>query len=72
MTPHCSGEGCPIKDKCKRNDYFRKNGFKKYGKNTSFIKPPFKIDRGKFTCDLFWGDAADLLFQQLTGIMLGR
>ena len=59
----CSGAGCPIAEKCNR--YTEKpSGYQSY-----FISPPFKIDKGKFTCDMFWGESSDLLLEQLKSMM---
>lgn len=59
----CLGGNCPVKEKCHR-----------YTATPSMMqsyiaKPPYIIDKGKFTCDMFWGESAELLFEQLKSIM---
>lgn len=59
----CKGGDCPLKSRCYR-----------YTASTSmyqfyFSTPPFLIDRGKFNCDMFWGDSSQLLFEQLKMIV---
>lgn len=62
----CSGMDCPLKDKC-----FRYSA-KPHDYQSYFRKPPFEIIHNRFTCNYFWGDGADLLFEQLTGIIKGN
>lgn len=69
---HCQGIGCPIKDKCKRNDYFKKNSLKKYEMFSSFIDTPFTIKSGKFNCEMYLGNKSDYLFDQLKSILNGK
>lgn len=59
----CSGEGCPVKEKCYR--FTAVPGIVQ----SMFRKPPFEIKHGKFTCTMYWGESADLLFEQLKSIM---
>jgi hypothetical protein len=61
----CNGFGCVVKEKCYRftapkGEYMQ-----------SWVKPPYKIDKGVFTCELFWGKASDLILEQLKNIMNG-
>lgn len=66
---HCDGISvnglmCPIREKCRRHDYFRKienYGIKRYEMNTSFFTvAPY--DYLKKDCSMFWGDFADRMF----------
>lgn len=71
IAPHCDGIGCPLKDKCKRNEYFRKTGnygIKRYDINNSFIAHPYKINKGKFECDMFLGKPTDYFLAELKSI----
>lgn len=72
IAPHCDGIGCPLKDKCKRNEYFRKtgnSGIKRYDVNNSFIAHPFIIDNGMFKCEMFVGDPSEMLLVQVKTIL---
>ena len=70
---HCTGKDCPLKDKCKRNEYFRETGnmgIRRYENGFSLLKiPPFKTVKGKFECEMFWGEPQDMLFAQLKSIL---
>ena len=61
----CNGLNCPLKEKCYRFTAPK-------GERQSWIKAPFKIDKGKFDCEMFWGEASELLLEQMKGIMKGR
>ena len=53
---HCEGVGCTLKEKCRRNDYFRETGnfgVKKYGECFSVISPIFRRIGLKTFCDMF-------------------
>lgn len=58
----CSGEGCPIKDRCYR--YTSKAGTRQF-----YIQPPFKIEDGKFTCEMYWGEGQQGILEQLEKIV---
>lgn len=66
----CKAVKCPVKEKCKR---YSETQIKDFGKafryQSYFTKEPFKIIKGKFNCDMFWGDTADYLFEELKSIM---
>lgn len=62
----CSGGGCVMADKCRR--YTAKPYEYKY----YFTTPPFIIDNGKFTCEMFWGRDADYLLADLKRIMSSK
>lgn len=58
----CNGENCSVKEKCYRytapEDEYQ-----------SYVIAPYKIKDGKFTCDLYWGEGAQGIWNQLTDIM---
>lgn len=58
----CPGGDCPLKEKCYR--FTAANSF-----HQSYLStPPFIIENGKPQCKMFWGESADLLFEQLKAI----
>ncbi len=62
----CSGNDCPIKDKCyrytcKTDEYWQ----------SFFSDTPFEIIDNKFTCDMFYGDSQDAIMSQLENIVKG-
>lgn len=62
----CPGNGCPVKEKCYR--YSAKDGVWQ----SWFAKEPFKISKkGVFKCDMFWGDDAERLYNQIVDIVNG-
>ena len=60
----CKGVGCIVKEKCKR--YTSQASI-----NQWYIEEPFKIDKGLFTCEMYYGEPSDLLLEQLKSIMNG-
>lgn len=60
----CKGGKCPFKDMCHRYTATPDELYQSW-----FTKPPFKIDKGKPSCEMFWGSAADQLFLMLKEIM---
>jgi hypothetical protein len=60
----CDGKNCIVKEKCKRFTSVT-------NVNEWVISAPFKIDKGWFTCELFWGESSELLLEQLKNIMNG-
>ena len=61
---NCEGINCPLKDACKRNEYFRRignNGVRRFDKYESFISAEFKIENGKFECNNFLGKEIDVI-----------
>ena len=54
----CKGEGCPIKENCKR--YTAKESLMQ----SYFIESPFKDNK----CDMYWGENAESIFNQLKKI----
>ena len=68
---HCTGDKCPIKDKCHRYDIY-KSKRKINAEGMSFTNPPFEINKGKFECKMFLGDHANHLLMELKSIMSGK
>ena len=63
----CNGTNCPKKEECYRftvqaNEY----------RQSYFCEVPFKIVENKFTCEMFWGDANERIFNQLKDITNGK
>ena len=59
----CSGDKCPIKESCHR--YTAKAGeYQSY-----LIETPFEINDGVFSCDMFWGEQAEGILNQLKDIL---
>jgi hypothetical protein len=56
----CKGNNCPIKEQCKR--YIYKPDFPLY--QSYFTESPIKDGK----CDMFWGDVADDIMEQLKTI----
>jgi hypothetical protein len=61
----CKGVGCIVKKKCLR--YTSRS----IDINEYYIEEPFKIDKGWFTCVMYYGKSSDLLLEQLKNIMNG-
>ena len=60
----CKGVGCIAKEKCLRYTA-------QPNKNQWYIQEPFNIDKGWFTCVMFYGESSELLLEQLKNIMNG-
>ena len=60
----CKGDGCPIKEKCKR--FTAKSGIRQ----AWFTFVPFNNDEKK--CEMFWGAGAEAIYSQLKKIVKGR
>lgn len=70
---HCKGNGCPLKDSCERNRYFRNsvNTFEKYEGNASFISPMFYLNEDKkIECDFFIGEQGSSLLKKFKESLL--
>lgn len=63
---YCSGVSCAIKKDCRRfkepQEYKRGNNYQ------AWIKPPFKIKKGVFSCKLFWGVKNDVFLVTLMDV----
>lgn len=63
----CYGEGCPIKNKCYRYTAVANEHWQSY-----FIEAPGKIKDNIFTCEMYWGDNSEAIFNQLKDITDGK
>jgi len=61
----CSGDKCPIKDKCYR--YLADES-----EYQSYVLDPHEIKDGVFTCDLFWGVGAQQQYELIKSITKGE
>ena len=59
----CTGEGCPVKEKCYRFTAPTSEFMQSY-----FFKPPFEIKDDVITCEMYWGDQANAIWKQLKDI----
>ena len=55
----CKGNNCPIKEQCKRYTSTPESMYQSY-----FTESPIKDGK----CDMFWGDKADEIMEQLKEI----
>ena len=62
----CKGGRCPFKTMCHR---YTSTPLEH---QLYFTKPPFKINKGKPECTMFWGEAANQLFVMMTEIMVAE
>jgi hypothetical protein len=60
----CSGKDCPVKEKCHR---FTSLSIE-YGQSY-FTEPPGKIEDNTFTCDMYWGEQSESIWDQLKNII---
>jgi len=63
---YCTGVGCALKNDCRRYKLLEK-----YTGSVSFeswIKPPFKVKKGVFSCEMFWGVKNDAILVSLMDI----
>ena len=71
---HCKGIGCPLKNSCERNKYFRNSiaSFEKYDGNASFIPPMFILNKeeNKISCDFFIGEEGSSLLKKFKQSLL--
>lgn len=63
----CYGEGCPVKKKCYRYTAVANEHWQSY-----FAEAPGKTEDGKFICEMYWGDNAETIFNQLKDITNGK
>jgi len=63
----CYGFECPVKEKCKRFSSIPNEHWQAY-----FLNPPYTITDNIFKCDMFWGENAEAIMQQLMGIVTGK
>jgi hypothetical protein len=60
----CGGFDCPIKESCKRFTSPANEFWQSY-----FLNPPHYKDENGFRCDMYWGDNAEQLWQELQSIV---
>ena len=58
----CKNDQCPLKEKCYRFTAEPSN-IQEY-----FAEHPSKVIHGKFQCDMFMGESADYLLEELKSI----
>jgi len=63
----CSGDKCPLKDKCYR---FTSKASSLW--QSDIDPPPFTIKKKKFKCDLFWGEQSQAIIKELNAILKGE
>jgi hypothetical protein len=59
----CPGDNCPVKESCHRFATKLDEMDQSY-----FVEAPGKIEAGKFTCDMYWGEASTAVWNQLKDI----
>lgn len=59
----CTGEDCPVKEKC-----YRFTAPVGEVKQSYFFQPPFEEVDGVFTCEMYWGENAESIWKQLKDI----
>lgn len=62
----CEGTNCPVSTKCHR--FMAKAGMRQ----SYFADVPGEIKDGKFTCDYFWGEQSEGVWEQLNNIVNGK
>jgi hypothetical protein len=62
----CPGNGCPIKEKCHRFTANTNEMWQSY-----FLDVPGKIENDKFSCDMYWGDNAESIWNLLKDVTKG-
>ena len=63
----CPGTDCPVKEKC-----YRFTAPKCEYRQSYFFKAPGKTEDDKFTCDMYWGENNELIWNQLKDIVNGK
>jgi len=56
----CGGFDCPMKEACGRY-----NNQPKEIMQTYFLDPPYHINEGGFSCDMYWGQNSEAIWQDL-------
>ena len=62
----CNGTDCPVKEKCFRFTS-EPDEHQSY-----FVGAPGEMKDGKFTCDYYWGENAQGVWEQLNDIVKGE
>ena len=63
----CPGTSCPVKENCYRFTAPKNELWQSY-----FMEIPGKIEDNKFTCDMYWGEKAEGIWNQLKDITNGE
>jgi hypothetical protein len=63
----CSGQDCPVKEKC-----YRFTAPKSLIAQSYFTESPGKTEDGKFTCEMYWGVNNEAIWNQLKDITNGK
>jgi len=63
----CPGTSCPVKEKCYRFTATKSEFMQSY-----FFEAPGKTEDDKFTCEMFWGDNAESIWNHLKDITNGK
>lgn len=63
----CPGTDCPIKESC-----YRFTAPASEYRQSYFFQPPGKTEDGKFTCEMYWGEKSQSIFNQLKDITNGK
>jgi hypothetical protein len=63
----CPGTDCPVKEQC-----YRFTAPKNEMWQSSFVEIPGKMEEDKFTCDMYWGEKAEGIWNQLKDITNGE
>ena len=56
----CPGIDCPLKSACKRYTQKPHEFWQSY-----FLEPPFNINESGFSCDMYWGENAENIYNSL-------
>jgi hypothetical protein len=63
----CSGQDCPIKEKCYRFTAPKSTILQSY-----FAEPPGKTEDSKFVCEMYWGENSQSIWDKLKDITDGK
>ena len=63
----CPGTNCPVKEKCYRFTAPQSELMQSW-----FLETPSKVEEGKFTCEMYWGENSESLWNLLKDITNGK
>ena len=63
----CPGTDCPVKEKC-----YRFTAPKSEFMQSWFVETPCKVEEGKFTCEMYWGENSESVWNLLKDITNGK
>lgn len=55
----CKGSDCPVKEKC-----YRHTANENELRQSYFMRPPYKMENGEFSCEMFWANNQTTIFDQ--------